>query len=290
MYHNPRCATTVVFARSRRVEPRVLRIDHIYISVRDLPASERFYDPVMQALGFRKGTRPIAGEPHVHYFNRVMQYTLRPARAGGSAEPYRTGSLHHLCFQVRDRAAVDEAQRRLLALGVPATQPRLYPEYRPDYYATFFEDPDGIRLEIVGDSAGRKLVRERWDELEGFVDPVQRLLARDAQRAPAALDLKRGNLFSGAAPARGEAFEELAKLRNVALERIVSSATPALDLYDQAQDEWVVLLRGGAKLEIAGETLELRTGDYLLLPAHTPHRVLETEAGSLWLAVHVHPE
>lgn len=272
------------------MEPTVLRIDHIYVSARDLPASERFYDPVMQALGFRKGTRPIAGEPHVHYFNRVLQYTLRPARAGESADPYRTGSLHHLCFQVRDAAAVDEAHRRLVALGVDATPPQLYPEYRPDYYATFFRDPDGVRLEVVGDSAGRRLLRERWDELEGFVDPVPRLLAKDAARGPASLDLERGNLFSAAPPAQGETFQPLARLRNITIEQILSSATPALDRYDQTQDEWVVLLRGRAKLEVADQTLELEPGDYLCLRAHTPHRVLQTEPGALWLAIHVQPE
>jgi cupin 2 domain-containing protein len=219
-----------------------------------------------------------------------MQYTLRPARAAETADPYRVGSLHHLCFQVRDAAAVDEAQRRLVACGVAATTPQLYSEYRPDYYATFFEDPDGIRLEVVCDTGGRRLLRERWDELEGFVDPVARLLERDAANPPAPLDLKRGNLFAADAPDRGEGFQKLAELRNLTIERISSSATPNLDPYDQTQDEWVVLLRGQAVLEVLGDRLELGSGDYLFLPAHTPHRVLETAAGSLWLAVHVEPE
>ena len=267
----------------------VIGIDHLYVSVSDLSASERFYDPVMQALGFRKGTRAIGGEPHAHYFNRVMQYTLRPAHSGAAADPYRTGSLHHLCFQVPDAAAVDEAHRRLRALAVEASAPRLYPEYRPDYYATFFEDPDGIRLEIVCDTAGRRLVRARWDELVDFVDPLARLSERDATRSAApALDLRRGNLFSGApAPVHGERFDPLASLHNVTIERIASSASPKLELYDQSRDEWVVLLRGSAGLEVAGQALDLTAGDFLLLKAHTPHRVLSTTAGALWLAIHV---
>jgi glyoxylase I family protein len=163
------------------MELEVLGLDHLYVSVRDLLVSERFYDPVMRALGFKKGTRAIAGEPHVHYLGRTLQYTIRPARSGDDADPYRTGSLHHLCFRVRDAAAVDEAHTRLRALGVEATAPRLYPEYRADYYATFFQDPDGVRLEIVCDTAGRRLIRERWDELTDFADPVQRLAERDAE-------------------------------------------------------------------------------------------------------------
>jgi cupin 2 domain-containing protein len=100
-------------------------------------------------------------------------------------------------------------------------------------------------------------------------------------------DLRRGNLFAGAAPAQGEQFDKLAELRNVTIERILSSASPNLELYDQSQDEWVVLLRGQATLEVAGETLALTAGDYLLLPAHTSHRVVATSAGALWLAVHI---
>lgn len=98
------------------------------------------------------------------------------------------------------------------------------------------------------------------------------------------------NLFADAAPpATGETFTALARLRNVVVERIVSSATPAPDLYVQAQDEWVVLLRGTARLEVEGAVRDLREGDTALLPAGTPHRVLATSAGAVWLAVHVHP-
>jgi catechol 2,3-dioxygenase-like lactoylglutathione lyase family enzyme/mannose-6-phosphate isomerase-like protein (cupin superfamily) len=274
------------------MEPDVLRLDHLYVSVRDLGVSERFYDPVMRALGFKKGTRAIAGEPHVHYLGRTVQYTIRPARSGTNADPYRTGSLHHLCFQVRDAAAVDEAHRRLRALGIEASEPKLYPEYRVDYYATFFTDPDGIRLEIVSDTAGRRLIRERWHELTDFEDPVQRLVERDAAaqaagHAEPAAQLVRGNLFAADAPPDGERFDALARLRHTTIERIVSSARPGLDMYDQAQDEWVLLVRGTATLEVAGRSIELVAGDYVELLARTPHRVLATSAGALWLAVHV---
>jgi catechol 2,3-dioxygenase-like lactoylglutathione lyase family enzyme/mannose-6-phosphate isomerase-like protein (cupin superfamily) len=257
----------------------VTGVDHLYISVRDLRASEQFYDPVMQALGFRKNTRAISGEPHAHYFNRVMQYTLRPARDATDADPYRVGALHHLCFQVRDQAAVEEAHRRLRALGIDASAPALYPEYRADYYATFFSDPDGIRLEVLAETAGRRLIRDRWHELDEFVDPVSKL--------PPAAESSKTNLFAAETPATGETFAALAQLGNTTIERIVSSAAPATELYDQEQDEWVVLLRGAAELELAGKRTRLGPGDYVTLPSRTPHRVLSTAAGSLWLAVHV---
>jgi catechol 2,3-dioxygenase-like lactoylglutathione lyase family enzyme len=148
-------------------------VDHVYVAVRDLARSERFYDGVMRLLGFKKGTAPIAGEPHLHYFNQVTQYSIRPARAAEPHDPYRAG-LHHLCFRVASREQVDEATAGLAALGVVATPPALYPEYAADYYATFFTDPDGIRLEIVALRRGRILVRDRWAELTEFEDPVRK--------------------------------------------------------------------------------------------------------------------
>jgi glyoxylase I family protein len=148
-------------------------IDHIYIAVSDLARAIAFYDPVMRALGFRKGTKAIAGDPHAHYFNRETQYTIRPAKRPAPHDSYAPG-LHHLCFQVPANADVDLAVRELRALGVEATEPAFYPEYSPDYYATFFSDPDGVRLEIVAMRRHRALIRAHWHELTEFEDPLQK--------------------------------------------------------------------------------------------------------------------
>ena len=151
----------------------VTAVDHVYVAVSDLARAEAFYDRVMQLLGFKKGTDPIAGERHLHYYNRATQYSIRPAKREAPHDPYRPG-LHHLCFRVDSRAEVDEAAAGLAALGIAATPPALYPEYADDYYATFFADPDGIRLEIVALRRGRILVRDRWSELTEFEDPMRK--------------------------------------------------------------------------------------------------------------------
>jgi len=157
-------------ARTPDAVATVTTLDHVYLTVSDLARSERFYDGVLRLLGFRKGTMPIAGEPHRHYFNQVMQYTIRPAR-GGVHDPYAPG-LHHLCFRVATHAEVDALAAALGGLGVDASAPRLYPEYAADYYATFFTDPDGIRLEVCAERWLRTALRERWAELTEFEDPV----------------------------------------------------------------------------------------------------------------------
>jgi catechol 2,3-dioxygenase-like lactoylglutathione lyase family enzyme len=77
-------------------------------------------------------------------------------------DPYSPG-LHHLCLRVEDNASVDEAAAVLGALGIAREGPRLWPEYAPDYYAVFFEDRDGIRLEVMNFREGRKRNRSEWN-------------------------------------------------------------------------------------------------------------------------------
>ncbi|MBE9609278.1 cupin domain-containing protein [Chitinilyticum piscinae] len=99
-----------------------------------------------------------------------------------------------------------------------------------------------------------------------------------------------GNLFHNrAAPASGERFDTLLAHGPLLIERIVSSPRIVQQEYCQQQDEWVVLLAGEAQLQVAGERRTLRGGDYLFLPAGTPHRVESASDGALWLAVHLYP-
>ena len=142
----------------------VIGIDHLYLTVRSLERSEAFYDRVMlQVLGYRKGRSSIAGEAHAHYFNRQFGFSLRPARVQTpDHDPYAPG-IHHFCFRVHDERAVDRAAAELRLLGVDATAPRYYPEYASDYYAIFFADPDGIRLEITNFREQRRQRMFDWE-------------------------------------------------------------------------------------------------------------------------------
>jgi glyoxylase I family protein len=65
---------------------------------------------------------------------------------------------------VVDEATVDRAARELGEAGVDATEPRYYPKYDPDYYATFFEDPDGIRLEVANFRERRRRLMYNWED------------------------------------------------------------------------------------------------------------------------------
>ena len=145
----------------------VLGIDHVYFSVSDLAASERFYDRVLVgALGHVKVHAPIGGDPHAHYINRHFSIALRPARTQAAHDSYAPG-LHHFCFRVEDAAAVDRVATALGAVGIAASAPRLYSEYAPDYYATFFADPDGLRLEVTNFRAERRERHASWETWAG---------------------------------------------------------------------------------------------------------------------------
>ena len=62
---------------------------------------------------------------------------------------FRVG-LHHLALKTRHKADVDRFHDFLLAEGITVLDPPAdYPEYGPHYYAVFFADPDGIKLELV---------------------------------------------------------------------------------------------------------------------------------------------
>jgi glyoxylase I family protein len=143
---------------------QVTGIDHIYLTVSDLARAEAFYDRAMKTLGFRKNTFQLGGEPHVQYFNRHFGFVLRPARSNTGHDPYAPG-LHHFCLRVDSIADVVSTANALRAAGIDASEAQPHTAYAPDYWATFFTDPDGIRLEVTNYRQERRERHDHWDEL-----------------------------------------------------------------------------------------------------------------------------
>ena len=57
--------------------------------------------------------------------------------------------------------------------------------------------------------------------------------------------------------------------------------------YLQEEDEWLIVIEGEACLRIDNKEKTLRKGDTLFIPAKTPHTILKTMAGTVWLTVHI---
>jgi cupin 2 domain-containing protein len=99
------------------------------------------------------------------------------------------------------------------------------------------------------------------------------------------------NFFAGVSKSSAEEqFIALFENSSLRIERIVSHshASPEGFWYEQAEDEWVMILRGAATLEFAsGEQVAMGEGDYLTIPRHVKHRVRRTSPEAIWLAVHL---
>jgi len=103
-----------------------------------------------------------------------------------------------------------------------------------------------------------------------------------------------GNLFAdlSAASAEEEVFSEIFAQPGLKIERIVSQGqtSPPGFWYDQAWNEWVIVLKGSATLQFADEpaTRALGEGDYVFIPARKRHRVewTDPQQPTIWLAVH----
>ena len=88
-----------------------------------------------------------------------------------------------------------------------------------------------------------------------------------------------------------EIFDTLVETPDIKIERILSQGqrSPESGWYDQDSNEWVMLLQGAARLSFADrESVELRPGDHLNIPAHTKHCVdwTDPDLATVWLAVH----
>ena len=125
---------------------------HIDLNVSDLAASKRVYGPVLEFLGYR----PVRDEEGCEWDlvdeGRGSSLGLRlcdPELRDHVHQRYAPG-LHHLSWRADSREDVDRLHALLLEHGIKVLDPPAhYPQYSGDYYAVFFEDPDGMKLEFV---------------------------------------------------------------------------------------------------------------------------------------------
>jgi glyoxylase I family protein len=128
-----------------------LGFDHIDLTVNDMRQSKPWYERVLGRLGFDLFKEESASGS-VIFMNGITSIAIRPPAAeqqSATFDRYRVG-LHHLALRAARWDDVDRFHDWLLTEGLPVLDaPAEYPEYGEGYYAVFFPDPDGIKLELV---------------------------------------------------------------------------------------------------------------------------------------------
>ena len=117
-------------------------LDHMSIQCADFAASAAFYDAVLEPLGF---TRIMEFGPFIGYGERGKpEFWIGQQMTGGANRE------NHIAFAAADRAKVRAFFEVAVAHGAEVLhEPRVWPEYHPNYYGAFVRDPDGNNVEAV---------------------------------------------------------------------------------------------------------------------------------------------
>lgn len=132
-------------------------IDHIQITVKDFNQAEEFYDKLMPLLGFdinkkskgRVGAHDFDVIEYIHENITIGINSPRELFASGDVHRRKPGSLHHLAFRATSIDEINALYPKLEAIGANVIEsPKYYPQHGEKYYALYFKDPDGIKLEL----------------------------------------------------------------------------------------------------------------------------------------------
>lgn len=116
-------------------------IDHVSIAVRELDAATRFYERVLEAIGYKM---LVVRATTVGFGKRYPDFWLNARPAAGPTD----GA--HVALRALSREMVDAFHAAALAAGATSDGgPGLRPEYTDRYYAAFIRDADGNRIEAV---------------------------------------------------------------------------------------------------------------------------------------------
>ena len=135
-------------------------LGHVDLVCRDVERSLAFYAVVFGGLGLEPPHLARGERGEAISYLRFPQagsgsIGLRQALDDQSFELYAPG-LHHLALAVERVDEVDLVHENAVAAGaVILHAPRLWPVYHPEYYATFFLDPDGFRIEVASSRDAR---------------------------------------------------------------------------------------------------------------------------------------
>ncbi|WP_374571554.1 VOC family protein [Phenylobacterium sp.] len=129
-------------------------VHHVDLTVADPQVSRPFYDAVLGFMGYRLSAEHPAGfdwdlEDGAGGFCSIGVVAAKGPNRARAHDRYSPG-LHHLAWNAGSRDDVDALHALLQEIGAQVLDaPADYPQYGEGYYAVFFADPDGLKLEYV---------------------------------------------------------------------------------------------------------------------------------------------
>lgn len=124
-------------------------LNHLALTVSDFEKSEPFYDAILSFMGYQ------IVEKHEWYTlwwaenaGAIEICRMPPESLNQKHDRYSPG-LHHLAFNADSREEIDRFYQMLLERGVTILDAPAEYDYTPGYYAVYFADPDGIKLELA---------------------------------------------------------------------------------------------------------------------------------------------
>ncbi len=125
-------------------------INHIEFRIKNLDESERFYDPICEFLGYEKHHRMKASILY-RSKERIGDLILVRTRKAGQGKSYDRESpgFSHMAWNAQSREEVDNLHEILQKNGAEILDPPCEMNYSPGYYAVWFQDPDGMKLELA---------------------------------------------------------------------------------------------------------------------------------------------
>jgi glyoxylase I family protein len=131
---------------------RIGSINHLRLTVTDISRAERFYGPFMRFMGYVLADREKDRVAWAKWSESgVFWLILSEARQDTNLPRHDLLSpgFHHLAWNADSRDQVDQWHRLLVERGATVLDPPAEYDYEPGYYALFFLDPDGLKLEFV---------------------------------------------------------------------------------------------------------------------------------------------
>ena len=133
------------------VTNRLGSINHLRLTVTSVERTRSFYIPLMRFLGYEIVDDTKDRISWGKCFSTGMIWFILTGAREDRYRPYDllNPGLHHLAWNANSRDQVDEVHQIMFANGATILDPPAEYDYEPGYYAVFFADPDGMKIEVM---------------------------------------------------------------------------------------------------------------------------------------------